>query len=92
MYTASQSRRSSEQNLFGVLCITLVMIFISGLLSAVLELLGEITRTGVQICSAGRMSFCLCNLCQVHSQNCLNNSNNIMFLVLSSGSCIDNTS
>ena len=41
MYTASQSRCSSEQNLFGVLCITLVMIFISGLLTAVLELLGE---------------------------------------------------
>ena len=43
MYTASQYRRSSEQNLFGILCITLVMIFISGLLTAVLELLGEIT-------------------------------------------------
>ena len=85
MYTVNQSMHRSEQNLFGILCITLVMIsFHAGLLAAVLELPGEITHNGVQICSGGRMSFCLCNLCQLYSQNCLNSSNNIMLLVLSS--------
>ena len=81
MYTANQSMHCSEQNFIWCTLHDLVMIFIfhSGLLGAVLELLGEITHTGVQIYSAGRMSFCLCNLCQLHSQDCLNN---IMLLVL----------
>ena len=42
--------------------------FISGLCAVVLEVQRDITHTGVQICSAGRTSFCLCNLSQLHSQ------------------------
>ena len=65
----SSSSSSEEQNLLGILCLTLVMLFFS--FQDFVQLCWSssgVTHTGVQICSAGRMSFCLCNLCQLHSQ------------------------
>ena len=71
IYAVSQSMHSSEQNLFGILRLTLAMLFISFqhfVQLCCMELQRDITHTGVQICSAECPSFCLCNLCQLHSQ------------------------
>ena len=68
----SQSMHSSEQNLFGILCLTLFFLsFISGLRAPVLSCRGmsltlEYIHEDSIMCSAGRTSFCLCNLCQLH--------------------------
>ena len=66
----------------------------SGLCAAVLELKKYITHTEVKdykMCSAGRMSFCLCDVCQPYSQTVIgaslskphtNESNGAIFIYL----------
>jgi len=58
------SEHSSEQDLFGIFCLTLVVLFI--LISGVVQLCWSYRRTSltlkykITLCSAPRTTFCLC--------------------------------